>query len=327
MIKEERKETFEVTQGLSGKRADIVLSHFLSDHTRSQIKKLIDGQHVLVKGKPIKPSKKFDKGEILDVTLPTPVSIDAKPEDIEIEVIYEDSSLIVVNKPAGMVVHPGAGVKGGTLVNALLYKCEDLSGIGGKIRPGIVHRLDKDTSGVIVVAKNDQSHNSLVSQFKSRTVKKRYLAIVEGYLKKESGSFTAKIGRDPVNRIKMSSKSKAGKESLTLWKVIERFQGASLVEAEPKTGRTHQIRVHFSENGYPILADKVYGHRKQKGQVLSQTAKKIGRQALHASKIGFTHPANGNWVEFTAPIPEDMKQALLYLENLENLKKITEDDL
>jgi len=321
MIKEERKETFEVTQELSGKRADVVLSHFLSDHTRSQIKKLIDDQHVLVKGKAIKPSKKFDEGEFLDVTLPSPVSIDAKPEDIDIEVIYEDSSLIVVNKPAGMVVHPGAGIKGGTLVNALLYKCEDLSGIGGKIRPGIVHRLDKDTSGVMVVAKNDQSHNSLVSQFKSRTVKKRYLAIVEGNLKEESGSFDSVIGRDPVHRIKMSSKSKAGKESLTLWKVIERFKAALLIEAEPKTGRTHQIRVHFSENGYPILADKVYGHRKQKVQVITTAAKKIGRQALHASKIGFIHPESGDWVEFTAPVPEDMKQALLYL------KKTTEDDL
>lgn len=321
MIIEERKETFEVTEELSGKRADVVLSHFLSDRTRSQIKKLIDDQHVLVKGKPIKPSKKFEKGELLDVTLPAPESIDAKPEDIDIEVLYEDSSIIVVNKPAGMVVHPGAGIKGATLVNALLYKCEDLSGIGGKIRPGIVHRLDKDTSGVIVVAKNDRSHNSLVSQFKSRTVKKRYLAIVEGYLKKESGSFASNIGRDPVNRIKMSSKSKSGRESLTLWKVIKRFKAASFVEVEPKTGRTHQIRVHFSENGYPILADKVYGHKRQKLQILANAAKKIGRQALHASKIGFTHPESGGRVEFTAPFPDDMKQALLYLE------KTTEDDL
>jgi len=314
MIKEERKEIFEVSDELSGKRADVVLSHFLSDHTRSQIKKLIDDKHVLVNGKPIKPSKKFEEGEILHVTLPIPVSIDAQPEEIDIEIIYEDSSIIVVNKPAGMVVHPGAGVKGGTLVNALLYNCQDLSGIGGKIRPGIVHRLDKDTSGVIVVAKNDRSHNSLVSQFQSRTVKKRYLAIIQGNLKNESGSFASPIGRDPVNRIKMSSKSKSGKESLTFWKVIKKFEGASLVEAEPKTGRTHQIRVHFSENGYPLLADKIYGHGKQRNKILSDAAKKIGRQALHASKIGFTHPESGDWVEFTVPFPDDMKQALNYLE-------------
>lgn len=309
-----RQETFEVTQELSGKRADIVLSHFLSEHTRSQIKRLIDDQNVLVKGKAIKPSKKCDQGEIIHINIPAPASIDAEPENIDLDIIYEDSSIVVVNKPAGMVVHPGAGVKSGTLVNALLFKCDDLSGIGGKIRPGIVHRLDKDTSGVIVVAKNDHSHNSLVDQFKSRTIKKRYLAIVEGNLKEDSGSFDSAIGRDPIHRIKMSSKSKSARASLTFWNVLKRFESASLVEAEPKTGRTHQIRVHFSENGYPILADKVYGHKRQKNIILSSAEKIIGRQALHASKIGFTHPANDKWVEFTAQIPEDMKQALEYLE-------------
>ena len=315
MIKEEQTETFEITEELSGKRADVVLAHFLSDHTRSQIKKLIDEKNVLVKGQPIKPSKKFDIGEMVHVNLPAPVSIDAEPEDIDIEVIHEDSSIIVVNKPAGMVVHPGAGVNKGTLVNALLFRCTDLSGIGGKIRPGIVHRLDKDTSGVMVAAKNDQSHNSLVDQFKEREVKKRYLAIVEGNIKEDSGSFASQIGRGPINRIKMSSKSKAGRESLTLWKVLKRFNSASLVEAEPKTGRTHQIRVHFSENGYPILADKVYGHKKQRDNLLSGAAKEIGRQALHASRIGFVHPETEKWVEFEAPIPQDMQRALSYLEN------------
>jgi 23S rRNA pseudouridine1911/1915/1917 synthase len=315
-MEQDRQEIFEVTEELSGERADIVLSHFLSEHTRSQIKKLIDDQNVLVKGKPIKPSKKFDQGEIVHVTLPAPLSIDAEPENIALNIIYEDSSIVVVNKPAGMVVHPGAGVKSGTLVNALLFKCDDLSGIGGKIRPGIVHRLDKDTSGVIVVAKNDHSHHSLVDQFKSRTIKKRYLAIVEGNLKNDSGSFDSAIGRDPIHRIKMSSKSKTGRASLTFWNVLNRFESACLVEAEPKTGRTHQIRVHFSENGYPILADKVYGHKRQKNIILSKGEKMIGRHALHASKIGFTHPANDKWVEFTAPIPEDMKQALDYFENI-----------
>lgn len=315
-MEQDRQEIFEVTEELSGKRADIVLSHFLSEHTRSQIKKLIDDQNVLVKGKPIKPSKKFDQGEIVHVNLPAPVSIDAEPENIALNIIYEDSSIVVVNKPAGMVVHPGAGVKSGTLVNALLFKCDDLSGIGGKIRPGIVHRLDKDTSGVIVVAKDDHSHHSLVDQFKSRTIKKRYLAIVEGNLKNDSGSFDSAIGRDPIHRIKMSSKSKTGRASLTNWNVLNRFESACLVEAEPKTGRTHQIRVHLSENGYPILADKVYGHKRQKNLILSTAEKMIGRHALHASKIGFTHPADGKWVEFTAPIPEDMKQALDYFENI-----------
>lgn len=322
-MEQERQETFEVTEELSGKRADIVLSHFLSDHTRSQIKKLIEDQNVLVNGKAIKPSKKFDQGEIVHVNLPPPVSIDAEPENIDLDIIYEDSSIIVVNKPAGMVVHPGAGVNSGTLVNALLYKCDDLSGIGGKIRPGIVHRLDKDTSGVIVVAKNDHSHNSLVDQFKSRTVKKRYLAIVEGSPKADSGLFESAIGRDPKDRKKISSKSKSGRASLTLWKILKRFASACLVESEPKTGRTHQIRVHFSEGGYPILADKVYGHKKKRNVELASAEKIVGRHALHASQIGFGHPDTDKWVEFTAPIPSDMNQALVYLEknNKDNLSK------
>ncbi len=317
MTEKEREEKIEVTEELSGKRADVVLAHFLSDHTRSQIKKLIDDGFVLVQGQPIKPSKKFNKGEIVSVSLPEPVSIDAEPEDLDIEVIHEDSSIIVVNKPAGMVVHPGAGVRKGTLVNALLYKCKDLSGIGGKIRPGIVHRLDKDTSGVIVAAKNDQAHNSLVNQFKSRTVKKRYLAIVQGVIKEDSGSFFSQIGRDPVNRVKMSSKSRVGRESHTLWNVLKRFKSSTLVEAEPKTGRTHQIRVHFSENGFPILADKVYGHKKQRDVTLAKAEKEIGRQALHASKIGFMHPADEKWVEYEAPVPDDMRRAIQYLEKQE----------
>ena len=310
----EKEVTFEVPDELAGKRADIVLAHFLSDHTRSQIKKLIDDHNVLVNGQPIKPSKKFDGGEVISVNLPEPVSIDAEPEDIELDIIHEDSSIVVVDKPAGMVVHPGAGVSSGTLVNALLYKCKDLSGIGGKIRPGIVHRLDKDTSGVIVAAKNDQAHNSLVNQFKTREVKKRYVAIVEGNIKVDSGSYTSEIGRDPNNRIKMSSNSKAGRESLTLWKVLKRFGPATLVEAEPKTGRTHQIRVHFSENGFPILADNVYGHKKQKNKLLASAANAIGRQALHASRIGFMHPETEQYVEFESQIPQDMLLALDYLE-------------
>ena len=313
-----RQETFKVTEELSGKRADVVLSYFLTEYTRSQIKKLIDDKNVLVQGKPIKPSRKFDQGENIQIYLPEPQSLVAEPEDIDLDVIYEDSSIIVVNKPPGMVVHPGAGVKRGTLVNALLHHCTDLSGIGGKIRPGIVHRLDKDTSGVIVVAKNDKSHNSLVDQFKSRSVKKKYLAIVEGNLKNDSGSIDSVIGRDPINRKKMSSKSRSGRESLTQYKVIKRFSVACLVEAEPKTGRTHQIRVHLSENGYPLLADKIYGHKKQRNKLLTEAEKKIGRHALHAAQLGFSHPETGKWVEYKAHIPNDFKDALEYLESEES---------
>lgn len=314
MINEQRTEKFRISPEFAGKRADIVLSHYLPGQTRSQIKRLIDDKYVLVGGEPIKPSRKFDVGEIVHVTVPAPESLDAEPEDIPVEVIFEDDCIVVVNKPPGMTVHPGAGVKKGTLVNALLHRCKDLSGIGGKIRPGIVHRLDKNTSGIIVVAKNDMSHNSLVGQFKERTVHKIYMAVVEGVLKKDSGSFSSGIGRHPTNRIKMSSKTASGREALTLWKVVKRFKNASLVEAEPKTGRTHQIRVHFSENGHPILADEVYGYKTQKPGAVAAAAKKIGRQALHAYKIGFAHPLTKEYLELTAPMPEDMKEALKILE-------------
>jgi 23S rRNA pseudouridine1911/1915/1917 synthase len=232
------------------------------------------------------------------------------PEDIAVSILYEDDYIAVVDKPPGMAVHPGAGLRSGTLVNALLFRCKNLSGIGGKIRPGIVHRLDKDTSGVMVVAKNDMAHNSLVNQFKSRAVEKKYLAIVEGNIRRESGVFSSRIGRHPVDRKKMSSKAKSGRESLTNFRVVKRFKDASLVEAEPRTGRTHQIRVHFSENGYPILADSVYGYKKHKSAAVAAAAGKVGRQALHASRIGFFHPHTQKFVEFTAPLPRDMNEAL-----------------
>lgn len=314
MIDEQKTEKIRILPEFAGKRADIVLSHFLPGLTRSQIKKLIEEKHVLVEGDSIKPSRKLDIGEVVYVTIPAPESIDAEPEDIPIDIIFEDDFIVVVNKPADMTVHPGAGVKRGTLVNALLYRCKDLSGIGGKIRPGIVHRLDKNTSGIMVVAKNDLSHNSLVTQFKERTVYKKYMAIVEGVLKKDSGSFASRIGRHPKSRIKMSSKTPSGREALTLWKVIKRYKNATLIEAEPKTGRTHQIRVHFSEHGHPVLADRVYGYKKQRSGAIAAAAKKIGRQALHAFKIGFTHPSTKEYMEFTAPIPEAMKGALNILE-------------
>lgn len=311
---EERKETLRIPPELSGKRADVVLLRFLPGFTRSQIKRLIDEQHVLVGGEPIKPSRKFEGGEVVHVIVPPPEPAAAEPEEIPLRVLFEDGDIIVVDKPPGMTVHPGAGVRKGTLVNALLSRCKDLSGIGGRIRPGIVHRLDKNTSGVMVVAKNDFSHNSLVEQFKNRTVSKRYLAIVEGVMKRGSGSFSSKIGRHPTKRVKMSSRTEGGREALTLWKVLKRYENATLVEAEPKTGRTHQIRVHFSENGHPVLADEVYGRGGRKPGALNAAAKKAGRQALHASKLGFVHPRTGKYMEFTAPVPEDMKEALNVLQ-------------
>jgi 23S rRNA pseudouridine1911/1915/1917 synthase len=310
MNKEERTEIFIVPGEFAGKRADAALPHLLAGRTRSQIKGLIEKGLVLVCGEPIKPSRKLEAGEEVRVTLPEPEPLDVAPEDIPLHILYEDDYIAVVDKPPGMAAHPGAGVRRGTLVNALLFRCRNLSGIGGKIRPGIVHRLDKDTSGVMVVAKNDMAHNSLVNQFKSRAVEKKYLAIVEGNIRKESGAFSSRIGRHPVDRKKMSSRAKSGRESLTNFRVVKRFKDACLVEAEPKTGRTHQIRVHFSENGHPILADAVYGYKKHKSAAVSSAARKIGRQALHASKIGFFHPHTQKFLEFTAPIPLDMTEAL-----------------
>ncbi len=317
MSEENKTQILKITKELSGKRADVVLSEFLSGQTRSQIKKLIDDKMVVVQERTIKPSTKFDEGDVVQITLPEPELLNLAPEDLSIELLYEDECIAVVNKPAGMTVHPGAGIKHGTLVNALLYKCKDLSGIGGKIRPGIVHRLDKDTTGVMVVAKNDHAHNSLVEQFKTREVKKKYIAIVEGNVKADSGVIESEIGRHPTNRIKMSSKAKAGRASVTKWKVLERYSAATLVEAEPKTGRTHQIRVHLAESGYPILADKVYGPKKFKNDILKRASKLMGRQALHASELGFKHPLTGEFLKFKAPLPVDMEKTLEYLKQLE----------
>jgi len=305
-----------ITKELSGKRADVVLSAFLSGLTRSQIKKLIDNNRIIVQGRTIKPSTKFDEGDVVQIALPDPEPLGLEPEDLSIELLYEDESIVVVDKPAGMTVHPGAGVNNGTLVNALLFKCKDLSGIGGKIRPGIVHRLDKYTSGVMVVAKNDQAHNSLVGQFKAREVKKKYIALVEGNVEGDSGVFESEIGRHPTNRIKMSSQAKAGRASVTKWKTLERYGPATLVESEPRTGRTHQIRVHFSESGYPLLADKVYGSKRTKNDVLKRASKLMGRQALHARELGLKHPLTGESLQFKAPLPGDMERTLEYLRRL-----------
>ncbi len=309
---------FTVSEQDSGLRADIVLFRLLPNHSRAQIKKLIESQNVLLNGGGLKASSRLTVGQELSVKIPSPEKIEASPEDIPISVIYEDQSIIVVNKPANLVVHPGAGVNRGTLVNAILFRCRDLGSIGGKIRPGIVHRLDKDTSGVMVIAKNDASHNSLVEQFKAREVKKSYLALVYGNLKVESGCFESEIGRHPVKRIKMSSKSRSGRKAITKWIVERRFGIATLVNVEPMTGRTHQIRVHFSENGHPIIGDKVYGTKRQKINLIGNSGNIIDRQALHAEKLGFKHPINNEYIEFTAPLPYDIKSAIEKLDTERN---------
>ena len=243
---------------------------------------------------------------------------EAVAEEIPLEVLYEDGDLVVVNKPPGMVVHPGAGTSGGTLVNALLAHCRDLSGIGGTLRPGIVHRIDKDTSGVLVVAKNDRAHQSLSDQFKEHTIKRVYLALVFGSPKGEKGRIESAIGRHPVDRKRMSGKSGRGKHAVTHWQVLGRFAGITLVRLKLETGRTHQIRVHLSETGHPLVGDPVYGGSGRLAGIsdpqLKGLIRALDRQALHAKTLGFIHPTTGKYLEFDTDLPEDMARIIAYLE-------------
>ncbi|SFE40415.1 23S rRNA pseudouridine1911/1915/1917 synthase [Thermoanaerobacter thermohydrosulfuricus] len=277
-----------------GKRIDVFLAAEL-DYTRSYIKKLIVDGLVFVNGKTVKPSYKVKENDEVVVNIPEVEKIDVMPENIPLDILYEDDDIIVISKPQGMVVHPAPGNYSGTLVNALLYHCKNLSGINGILRPGIVHRLDKDTSGVMVVAKNDKAHISLSNQIKERSVFKKYVAIVEGVIKDEAGEIEAPIGRHPVDRKKMAV-IEEGRYALTLYKVLERFKENTLVEAVIKTGRTHQIRVHMAYIGHPVVGDPVYGFKKQKF--------KLEGQALHSRVLGFMHPTKGVYMEFEAPLPE-----------------------
>ncbi|ADL68761.1 RluA family pseudouridine synthase [Thermoanaerobacterium thermosaccharolyticum] len=286
------------------KRIDSFLASEL-DYTRSYLKKLILDGLVKVNGLLIKPNYKLKEGDSVDVNIPEAEEIDLSPENIPLDIIYEDDDIIVINKPQGMVVHPAPGNYSGTLVNALLYHCKNLSGINGELRPGIVHRLDKDTSGVMVVAKNDKAHLDLSNQIKERTILKKYIAIVEGVIKDDEGSIEAPIGRDHVERKKMAV-TEDGRYALTLYKVLERYKNNSLIEATIKTGRTHQIRVHMSYIGHPIVGDEVYGYKKQRFNLLGQ--------ALHSKLLGLVHPSKKIYMEFEAPIPE-------YFERLINILK------
>ena len=303
-----------ISADYAGKRADIIISELFTNFSRSQIRKHIKQGDILIDEEEFKPSRLLNGGEIATFHIPAPEPIEAKPENIPLDIIFQNPDFIVVNKPPGIVVHAGAGVRSGTLVNALLFLCKDLSGIGGKLRPGIVHRLDKDTSGIIVAAKNDYCHSNLAGQFKDRTVKKEYLAIVRGVIKKDSGSFSSVIGRHKKNRIKMSSITHSGRDSFTEWTVLKRFRKATLVQVNPKTGRTHQIRVHFSENGFPLLCDSLYGNKKSDEEVVKNISSNLNRHALHAYKLGFNDPRDGKYLEFKAEIPSDIKNALKLLE-------------
>ncbi|AEH50688.1 RluA family pseudouridine synthase [Pseudothermotoga thermarum] len=295
---------FKVGKSEANQRLDLfLLAKLPVKFSRSYIQKAIKEGKVKVNQKVQKPSYKVKPGDVIFVEEPAvelkPIAVE--PEPIHLDILYEDHDIIVVNKPAGMVVHPIPAHMTGTLVNALLYHCKDLQGIGGELRPGIVHRLDKDTSGVIVVAKNDLAHQSLSKQFKDRKVFKMYFALVQGCVKNDEGEIQLSLARHPVHRIKMTV-SETGRKSITLYKVLKRFKDlATLVVAYPKTGRTHQIRVHMKFIGHPIIGDPLYGKKSFEG---------IERQMLHAARLGFFHPRTGEYVQFTAPLPEDFKQAI-----------------
>jgi len=287
--------------------------------TRSMARRLIESGLVKVDGLPQKPSFKLRGGEAITVTIPPPQPAELAAEAIPLEILYEDRDLVVVNKPAGMVVHPGAGNAGGTLVNALLGHCRDLSGVGGELRPGIVHRIDKDTSGILVVAKNDTAHRSLSQQFKEHTIKRVYLALVFGSPKANKGKIESAIGRHPVDRKRMSGTARRGKQAITHWQAIGRYQGLTLMRLKLETGRTHQIRVHLSEAGLPLAGDPVYGGSGRLTNIhdpqLVTLIKGLGRQALHAKTLGFIHPVTCEYLEFDTDLPADMARIIAYLES------------
>ncbi len=284
-------------------RADVLVCEVSDGKTRSYVKKLFDSGHVLVDGKAAKAAQTVRAGQTVEITFPEAVQYAARPEDIPLDVIYEDGDLAVVNKPQGMTVHIGNGNVDGTLVNALLFRLDSLSGINGVIRPGIVHRIDKDTSGLLVVAKNDNAHLSLSKQIEEKTCKRTYLALLEGNLKTDSGTVTTYIGRSPQDRVKMAVVSPdKGKLAVTKYSVEKRFEGYTLCRFDLQTGRTHQIRVHAKHLGHPVVGDKVYGIKKQKF--------KLNGQLLHAFRLTFVHPSTLQTMTFEAPLPDYFKEIL-----------------
>jgi 23S rRNA pseudouridine1911/1915/1917 synthase len=306
---------FPLTPEDIGERLDRYLTRQLPTHSRAYLQQLIAEQQILVKGRATKAGYRLRAGDQISVSLPPPKPSGTLPQPIPLDVLYEDAYLLVLNKMAGMVVHPSPGNASGTLVNALLAHCPHLSGIGGIERPGIVHRLDKETSGVMVVAKDDTTHRGLARLFADRQVQKLYLAIVRGNLRDAEGVIDAAIGRHPVYRQKMSTQTRMGRQAVTEFRVLERFGLYTLVELRPRTGRTHQIRVHMAAMGHPLLGDPTYGRSRKELPRSSPVPQpsEFRRQALHAWLLGFIHPVTGEWLECRAPLPADMEQLLATL--------------
>jgi len=290
-----------------GERIDRYLTNQEEDWTRTQVQKWIKEERVTVEGEPVKANYKLRLGDHIILKVPPPAELEIKPEDIPIHIVYEDQDVIVIDKPRGLVVHPAPGNYSGTIVNGLLYHCKDLSGINGVLRPGIVHRIDKDTSGLIMVAKNDKAHLSLAQQLQEHTVERKYIALVHGTFPHEVGTVDAPIGRDPKDRKKMAVVFENSKHAITHFVVKERFKQHSLIECRLETGRTHQIRVHMQYIGHPIVGDPKYG----KGDTLGMNG-----QALHASTLGFVHPRSGERLIFQSEIPHDMSAVIERLRHM-----------
>jgi 23S rRNA pseudouridine1911/1915/1917 synthase len=290
----------------AGRRLDLFLAEQIPAVSRTRIQELIQEGRVKIEGRSAKASHRISAGERIEAEItdrPAPI---AEPEDLPLELLYVDDDFVVVNKPAGMVVHAGAGHSRGTMVNALLHRLGTLSGTGGKLRPGIVHRLDRETSGAVVVARNDAAHEHLATQFRSRNVRKIYLAFVHGKIAKDSGTIALPISRDPRRRTRMTAREKTGRAARTDWRVIARVDRYTLVEAVLHTGRTHQIRAHFTAIGHPIVGDLLYGAPRTLRSG-TRTLPLLERNFLHAALLGFTHPVTGAWVEVRAPLPTDLR--------------------
>ncbi len=298
-------ETAHFTAETDGVRLDRFLADNMPELSRSHVQKLIEDGRVTVNGRVRKSNYKLRAGETVNCEVPPPEPVSILPENLPLDILYEDRDIIVINKARGMVVHPAAGVTSGTLVNALLYHCQDLSGINGEVRPGIVHRLDKDTSGVMIAAKNDAAHVDLAEQIRTKTATRRYLAIVRGNIREEGGVIRGDIGRHPVERKKMAIVPGVGKPAVTHFKVLERFGDYTFVECQLETGRTHQIRVHMTSIGHPLVGDPKYGTAKNPFAIQGQ--------ALHSTELTLFHPATKEKMTFTAPLPDDMQKILTML--------------